>query len=74
MLKRGILSEKEIEYFANLSDSDWSETPVGESDDFIPGSESGISISDNTADELVHNNEDEHDDGEVQKIIMTELI
>ncbi|GFW58690.1 hypothetical protein TNCV_378731 [Trichonephila clavipes] len=40
MSKRKILSEKEIEYYASLSDSEWSDISVGESDDFIPGSES----------------------------------
>lgn len=37
MSKRRILSEKEIEFNANLSDSEWSDISMGESDDFIPG-------------------------------------
>ncbi|GFY54331.1 piggyBac transposable element-derived protein 4 [Trichonephila inaurata madagascariensis] len=74
MSKRRILSEKEIEYYTNLSDSEWSDISVGESNDCIPGSESDESISNNTADELEHNDDDEHDDGAVQNNnIMTGL-
>ncbi|GFV73276.1 hypothetical protein TNCV_317951 [Trichonephila clavipes] len=58
MSKKRILSEKGMEYSANLSDSEWSDISVGESDDFIPDRELVESIFDNTADDPVHNDDD----------------